>query len=383
MPSLGKPLWYVLLAGLIVFLLGCPRESMQAVRDALSLWAFTVLPALFPFFVVAELLTGLGVVQTFGKLLEPLMRPIFHLPGAAGLVVALGFTSGFPVGAVMTRQLVERGLLTHQDGEHLVCFTNNASPLFIIGAVGTGLMHNPFYGYLLAAAHYLSNVLVGLWLGRLKTAESAIVFSSIRPNPDSAPPFHIGKAIRDAISRSITAILAVGGYILLFAVITKMAGTFGFIGLCGWLAQAIGLDPIAGQGIGSGLFEMTLGARGVAEAAIPAPVKLVLLSGVLAWSGLSIQSQVLGIMAGFQVRWSRYAQSRLIQMGLSMLFTVVFCWFAPHPAPDFSRAVETIEVLFLPALVLIAVLAAVWAAANWLGTRSSLTILLGRSHRIR
>src|SRR5690606_662226 len=113
-------------------------------------------------FIVAELLIKIRFVNFLGILLEPVMRPLFRLPGCSSLVVVMGFTSGFPIGAVLTKKLYDQEMLTLDEAERLLSFTNNASPLFILGAVGIGMFANPAVGYLLAIAHYSSNLLVGL-----------------------------------------------------------------------------------------------------------------------------------------------------------------------------------------------------------------------------
>ena len=94
-----------LAVALAIFMIVEPAATLEASTTGLKLWFNAVLPALFPFFVVCDLLVALGVVHFMGVILEPVMRPVFRLPGAAGFVVAMGFTSGNPEGAVLTRQL--------------------------------------------------------------------------------------------------------------------------------------------------------------------------------------------------------------------------------------------------------------------------------------
>lgn len=138
-----------------------PRETVTAASAGIKLWYLVVIPALLPFFIIAELLVSLRFVNFLGILLEPIMRPVFRLPGCSSLVVVMGFTSGFPVGAILTKKLYDDHMLTANEAERLVSFTNNSSPLFILGAVGVGMFANPVAGYLLAAAHYLSNLCLG------------------------------------------------------------------------------------------------------------------------------------------------------------------------------------------------------------------------------
>jgi len=82
-----------------------PEATFKGANYGLKIWATVLIPALLPFFIIADILVELGFVNFFGILLEPLMRPIFKQPGAAGFVLAMGFTSGFPMGAVLTNTL--------------------------------------------------------------------------------------------------------------------------------------------------------------------------------------------------------------------------------------------------------------------------------------
>ena len=62
-------------------------------------------PALLPFFIGSEILMGLGVVHYLGVLLEPLMRPVFNVPGVGSFVIAMGLASGFLVGGNISTQM--------------------------------------------------------------------------------------------------------------------------------------------------------------------------------------------------------------------------------------------------------------------------------------
>ena len=55
-----------------------PTGALGASLRGLTIWWDVLFPALFPFFVMAELMLGFGIVHFFGALLDPLMRPIFR-----------------------------------------------------------------------------------------------------------------------------------------------------------------------------------------------------------------------------------------------------------------------------------------------------------------
>lgn len=323
-----------------------PQETVIAAADGVRLWATVVFPALFPFFVIAELLVSLRLVNFLGVLLEPIMRPLFRLPGCSSLVVVMGFTSGFPVGAILTRKLYDDHMLTDGETERLACFTNNSSPLFIIGAVGVGMFSLPWIGYLLAIAHYLSNLLIGFGLGFRPEARKALtrpVTSSLwsqawrelnnYPEPPPAP----GKLLGDAIKTSLSNVMAVGGFIIMFAALARMLTVWGLLdvialGIMKLLAIFNLSYPVA-YGIGMGIFEMTIGARAVTAAPADLLPKLAAVSGILAFSGFSIITQVLSILAGTPVRLSFYVGIRIIQTILSIgLVMTGYLIFRGHPA---------------------------------------------------
>src|SRR5262245_3465000 len=102
--TLTRPASLTGLCALLIILLMAmfPAQTLESSLRGLSIWWQVLFPALFPFFVISELLLGFGIVHFFGKLLDPLMRPLFRLPGIGSFVVTMGYVSGYPVGARLT-----------------------------------------------------------------------------------------------------------------------------------------------------------------------------------------------------------------------------------------------------------------------------------------
>ncbi|HHP50677.1 MAG TPA: hypothetical protein ENM97_02100 [Moorella mulderi] len=157
-----------------------PQPVFQAALRGLETWWDIVLLVLFPFLVISQLFWGLGLVHFLGVMLEPLMRPLFKVPGSGSVVMAMGYSTGAPVSALLTAQLRQKGMLTRVEGERLMSFTSNASPLFMMGAVAVGMLQQPHLGPLLAGAHYGANLLVGLLMR---------FFTVRRRHPLPLPPF--------------------------------------------------------------------------------------------------------------------------------------------------------------------------------------------------
>ncbi len=137
------------------------------------MWWEVVFPSLLPFFILSELLIGFGIVKFVGLLLEPFMRPIFRVPGVGGFVLAMGMASGNPAGAKLTARARQDKQISRVEAERLVSFTNSSNPLFIFAAVAVGFFHNASLGILLASAHYLGNIAVGLTMRSYGRKEEA------------------------------------------------------------------------------------------------------------------------------------------------------------------------------------------------------------------
>ena len=72
------------------------------------MWWKIVFPSLLPFFIAAELLIRFGVVKFIGVLFEPIMRPLFNIPGIGSFAWLVGMASGYPSVAKITSSLREK-----------------------------------------------------------------------------------------------------------------------------------------------------------------------------------------------------------------------------------------------------------------------------------
>jgi sporulation integral membrane protein YlbJ len=324
---------------LAVSLISYPQESFDASIRGLNMWWEIVFPSLLPFFIVSEMLIGFGVVKFIGVLLEPLMRPLFKVPGVGGFVWAMGMASGFPAGAKFTARLRQEGHLTQIEAERLVSFTNSSNPLFIFGAVSVGFFYNPHLGVILALSHYLGNICVGL-LMRFYGKESPEVASEKRKKfkvrsalsalhqtrlKDNRP---IGKLLGDAVNSSIQTLLMVGGFIILFSVINKLLY---HLHITATLAKAvevilssISFPEMLSIPFISGLFEITLGSQLTSQVQDATLLqKAMMTSFILGFSGFSVQAQVASILAQTDIRFQPFFIARILQGIFASLFALI------------------------------------------------------------
>lgn len=314
-----------------------PEKSFEASVRGLNMWWEIVFPSLFPFFVLSELLIGFGVVKFVGVLLEPLMRPLFRVPGVGGFAWAMGMASGFPAGAKITARLRQEGHLTRDEAERLVSFTNCSSPLFIFGAVSVGFFHNPKLGFLLALTHYIGNFFVGIIMRNFGQKPSG---KEIRGNKrplftEALSALHqtrlknkkpIGKLVGDAVISSIHTLLMIGGFIILFSVINKllfhMHITAFFARLIEGTLHIFQLPPSLSIPSIAGIFEITLGSQMTSQAPEATLMQqAILASFILGFSGFSVQAQVASILAQTDIRFRPFFIARILHGFLSGYFT--------------------------------------------------------------
>lgn len=343
--------WSTLLLGLMVLtftiaLVVYPKDSVEAGLSGLKMFWDIVFPSLLPFFVLSELLLGLGLVRGLGVLLEPLMRPLFSVPGIGAFALSMGLAAGYPMDAVITARFREQGLCTRIEGERLLAFTNTADPLFMFGAVAVGMFKSPALGALLAIAHYISAFLVGIlfkfWGKRSEsredvspTAQQRIkvpgsIFirayrESMKAREEDGRPF--GKLLGNAVSESVQTLLMICGFIMFFAVIIQILHVSGLIAIFAWpvalIYHLIGVNPSLVHPTLAGLLEIDIGSAQTAAVNVaPLVQKFALVSGIIAWSGLSVHAQVASVLTQTDIRMAPYFLARLLHAVLAAVLTV-------------------------------------------------------------
>lgn len=327
---------------LTILLIYYPDEALSASLRGLFMWSEVVFPALLPFFITAELLLAFGVVKFLGVLFEPIMRPLFNVPGVGSFGWMMGMASGYPTGAKIAARLREEKQITQIEAERLVSFTNNSSPLFIFGAVSIGLFHNAMLGLLLAVCHYVSNMIVGIIMrfhgAKVDKSNSINTNETKKINLSTAfqsmhatrikDQRHFGEILGDAVLESIKTLVMVGGFIILFSVITqllhlvKVSVILGQV--IGLLFLPFGIPTELAEAFFSGLFEITLGATLLSEVSTTSILyQAMLVSFILGFNGFSIQAQVASILAKTDIRFYPYFIARILHGVLAAVLTFI------------------------------------------------------------
>lgn len=282
LPTLG-------LLGVMALLLLCSADAAQAVRDALALCAQSVIPALFPFFVVSSLFIDLGCAAVLGRSLAPIMRRLFGVSGAGGTAFLLGIIGGYPVGGRTAGELYRSGQCEREECERLLAFCNNAGPSFILGIAGLGCFGSVRVGAWLYLIHVGAAVMVGL-LFRSTSRQMG------RPEKTETPRW--ADALIEAVRGGAMSMVNICAFVVFFLVILRLFSRFTGI----QHGAILGIVEMT-----NGILRLANDRRGFIWAA-----------GLLGWGGLSVHCQTAAVLSGSGLSLKRYFIGKALQAAISM-----------------------------------------------------------------
>lgn len=261
------PVWWGL--GMLVLILD-GKTAMTGAAEGLALCIGTLIPSLFPFFVLSAMLTG-------------------TLSGG-GLLLA-GILGGYPVGAGNVARAYRAGQISKEDAERMAVLCNCAGPSFLFGVLGPvlGGIQDSF----LLWGVYLCSVLL-LWFLFPKSAKTKWNHSPVR--------------LQQALWSSLRAMAGVCGWVILFRVLLAV--------LDRWV---LWLLPDWGQAVVYGILELSNGC--LALTALESGLRFILAAGMLGFGGFCVMLQTASVTEGLSL--GLYFPGKLFQGAVCMLLASI------------------------------------------------------------
>lgn len=307
------------------------NTNLSAAKNGLVLWANSIVPSLFPFFVATELLSHTNFTYYLGKILNKFMKPIFNVRGEGSFAFIMGIISGYPIGAKIAANFRQNGICTKEECERLLSFTNNSGPLFIIGTVGITMFGNSTIGILLLVTHLLASITVGFifrfW--KYNVNSQAIRNNSYINSKDNITLSNLGGIIGTSITSSINTILLIGGFVVLFSVIISILQTSQlldvFANCLNPIFNLLHIPEKFSTGFISGILELTNGLNIICN--IPEKnlsINIIMASFLLGLGGISILLQVWSTIAKTDLSIKPYILGKLLHACISAFYTFLF-----------------------------------------------------------
>ena len=297
-----KQLWTGMAAslGMLVLILD-GKTALEGARQGIELCLRTVVPSLFPFFLLSILLTS-----SFMDSSLPLLRPLGRLcgvpKGAESLLVA-GFLGGYPVGAQSIAAAYRAGQLHKKEAERLLAFCNNAGPAFLFGMVAT-MFPRRWMAWALWGIHMAGAVLAAVLIPGQRGNQ--VTMSPARPTSLSA-----------ALHSALRVMATVCGWVVLFRVILAFLSRW-FLWLLPAPAQVAVTGPLE---LSNGCCELM--------AVTDVRLRFCICAGMLAFGGLCVTMQTLSVTSGLSLK--QYFLGKAMQTAFSLALTAAIVYGAWFP----------------------------------------------------
>ncbi len=312
-----------------VIIIFFPSAAVEGAREGLIIWYNTALPALFPFAAAMCLLSSLNFTVISGNILSPIGRKLFNLSADGFFVFLSGITSGYPIGIAMLCELYGSGRIEREEAIRLSLFCNNSGPLFILGSVGAVMLKNSRIGVYILICHYLSAVIIGVIAGLVFPPAPSRKKALSYPTKPS-----FGSALSHSVETACRSMLNIGGFIVLFSVITKLLKITGIAHILTLPLTLLGQEPEMSEAIVLGLFEITKGCADIA--ALSSPFSPVIICMLVSFGGLSICAQSISFLAASRLPALPYIMGKTASAIIAplILCALFFCeksMILPHP----------------------------------------------------
>lgn len=301
-------LLFIFLALLIIY----PKESIEATKEGINLWIFVVMPSLFPFFIISDLLISLKIPENIARLFTPTAKFLFNTSGYGAYVFIMSIFTGYPSGAKITSDLIRENKITPMEGQKILTFSSTSGPLFIIGTVGAGMLGSRESGYIIFICHILGSIINGILFKFI--SRNSFYDSAITDNPHiSNKKLKIDNPVSDAIINSLYSSGLIGGYIILFSVIIKLLDKINIYSAITNTLKTFLPDKISSfpEILLKTSLEISNGCKIISTLPYNFEFKIILASFIIAFSGFSVIGQVSSIIGKTNINIKVYVLGKL------------------------------------------------------------------------
>ena len=290
---------------MIIFITN-PKLYMQSTLNGLTVWFYSVIPALLPFFIATRLLISLEISDI--PILDKISNKLFKV-NKNSKVFLLSLLSGYPVGAKLICSSYTNGEISLKEAKKMMSYCSVSGPMFIIGTVGLGVFKSIKIGYILLISHLIGAIINGIVFKNAYKHEQDN-FQNLKIKETKSK-----NILADSMLDSIISILLVGGYIVFAFVLIELLNSIQLIPFLATLLTKLFpfLNYSTLQALLNGLIEMTCGVISIGSSNTSLYLQVALSSFVIAFGGLSIFLQSTNFTKDLQIKKSYFLFQKFCQ----------------------------------------------------------------------
>lgn len=314
----------LLITGFIFLFVYNLQSCIDAALVGVNLVVKTIIPTIFPFSVICNLLISYDGVGLYSKILGPILCKPLKLSKSSSFPIAASFLSGYPLGCKYCCDLYSLGYIDKKEFERLLNIASNASPMFIIGSIGATMLGDVKLGFILLISNYLSPIIVGIL-----TINRSKISSNSKELPKNDTNTNFGSALKSALDNGINTTLQVGAFVVLFSIIVSIIKNNAYISIAFNNIEAfLNLPKYSIYGLFLGSVEFTNGCKLITTLPLTLPFKLAIISFICSFSGLSVIAQISSFIYKYDISIAKYSFMKFIQgiisFGITFIISSVF-----------------------------------------------------------
>ena len=268
----------------------------EEARQGIELCLKTVIPSLFPIFVLNGLIVRLSVANLLPNKLKRLLSAIFGTPNSAALPLTVALLSGAPSGVIALSSLYDSGKLTADDAERSALACSPLSFAFVYGGIGIGMLGSKRLGAILYLIQLISVAVTSRLMNFGVKKEKATGDS------DEVNVVSLSCAFTSSLKGALDGITGVCGAVVFFSVLSGIVFSIPHLPSSIKIALSLMLEITSGASFACG----ELGGEAL----------FVCICGAVGWSGLSVIMQCANASSG------RFGVGRLY---VGKVITALFC----------------------------------------------------------
>lgn len=298
--------------GLLLF----KNPTMDGAKAGLILWYRFILPSLFPFMILIQLILKTDTLSMITRKTGPVMRRFPGVSAYGSFAVTAGFLCGYPIGAKVTADLMSKKKISLQEGHFLLSFCNNLSPMFILGVlfqnyIPEAKLHLPFFLILILSPLICSQIFRPYYM-----SDSNISYECSRNgiSQSSIGRKSFASLLDESLITSADAVIRIGLYMMLSTMIL-----FVFL-------EPLGQNNLLSLACLSSI-EITSGLALLKSLPLTLPTYYILLLALTSFGGFCAVLQTMTMIQHTRLRIFPYIIQKLITAGVTSLLAFLYLYF--------------------------------------------------------
>ncbi len=298
---------------LFLYLLLFPQNGLYACTHALALWSGSVVPVLFPVMILSRLLISTDILFLILKPVAFLCGRFLHLSFYGTYALLLGYVCGYPMGVKTIADLEDEHLLALEEGRFLSRFINNVSPGFLSGYICTELLQKPGAAPACMVILYGASLTYGAITAifRKKTDSPLPYTKETVVRPDQKSHLSFLTLLDHTLEDSILQILKIGGYMVLFSVLSSAAYIIPFL-------------PDTANAVLSAVLEISCGAQQIVRLSCSVFLRGLLLTTALSFGGLCSAFQSSSFLHKADISLPEYIKAKAMISLIALAYYLLY-----------------------------------------------------------